>query len=84
MVFSNNVFVFFFLPFVLLVYYALLRRRSDRNLFPHHRQPDLYAWGEPLVRIRHADVDRVQLAVRRCKSTSTARPARRSPGWWFR
>ena len=48
MLFSSNIFIFFFLPFVLLVYYTILRGSRDlRNLFLFLASLFFYAWGEP-------------------------------------
>lgn len=47
MVFSSNVFVFFFLPVVLAGYFLILRKRSHRNLFLTAVSLCFYAWGEP-------------------------------------
>ena len=47
MVFSDSIFLFFFLPFVLLVYFALLRKRHTRNYFLTAMSLVFYAWGEP-------------------------------------
>lgn len=47
MLFSSTVFIFLFLPFVLLVYYGLLKRRSFRNYFLLLASLLFYAWGEP-------------------------------------
>ena len=46
MVFSSNIFVFFFLPVVLAGYF-LLRKRNHRNLFLTAASLGFYAWGEP-------------------------------------
>ena len=47
MVFSSSEFVFFFLPVVLLVYFALLRKRGHRNVFLTLISLFFYGWGEP-------------------------------------
>ena len=47
MVFSSNIFVFFFLPVVLAGYFLFLRKRSHRNLFLTAVSLGFYAWGEP-------------------------------------
>ena len=47
MVFSSYSFLFLFLPAVLFVYYALLRRRESRNLFLLAASLAFYAYGEP-------------------------------------
>lgn len=49
MVFSNSVFLFAFLPTVLLVYYGILRKnRKAQNIFLFIASLGFYAWGEPL------------------------------------
>ena len=48
MLFSSNVFIFIFLPGVLFVYYALLRKsRRLQNAFLCLASLFFYAWGEP-------------------------------------
>lgn len=47
MVFSSSEFLFFFLPFVLAVYFGLLRKRGARNLFLTLASLFFYGWGEP-------------------------------------
>ncbi len=47
MVFSDSIFLFFFLPFVLLVYLVFLRGRKVRNHFLMVMSLLFYAWGEP-------------------------------------
>ncbi|MGJ4849585.1 MBOAT family O-acyltransferase [Bacillota bacterium Meth-B3] len=47
MVFSDSIFLFFFLPIVLLVYF-LLRGRTARNLLLTFMSLIFYAWGEPV------------------------------------
>ena len=48
MLFSSNVFIFFFLPAVLLVYYALKPlSRTAQNVFLCFASLFFYAWGEP-------------------------------------
>ena len=47
MVFSSNVFLFFFLTFVLAGYYALKRWRKASNLFLTFTSLGFYAWGQP-------------------------------------
>ena len=48
MLFSSLVFLFFFLPFVLLVYYTVLRKtRLGQNIFLCFMSLFFYAWGEP-------------------------------------
>ena len=49
MVFSSGVFLFIFLPVVLLIYYnPLIRSRSFRNIFLFLASILFYAWGEPV------------------------------------
>ena len=47
MVFSSSIFLFFFLPCVLLIYYIPMRNRAARNLFLTVMSLLFYAWGEP-------------------------------------
>ena len=48
MLFSTSVFLFFFLPFVLFFYHALLRNKIKwQNLFLLVSSLFFYAWGEP-------------------------------------
>lgn len=47
MLFSSTIFLFLFLPLVLLVYYVLMRRRLPRNLLLLFASLFFYAWGEP-------------------------------------
>lgn len=47
MVFSSKVFLFFFLPIVLVGYYVLKRNRKLSNLFLTLTSLAFYAWGEP-------------------------------------
>lgn len=47
MVFSSKIFLFFFLPFVLTVYYLIRRHRKLSNLFLTVMSLIFYAWGEP-------------------------------------
>jgi len=48
MLFSSNIFLFFFLPGVLFVYYVLFRRsRLLQNCFLFLASLFFYAWGEP-------------------------------------
>ena len=48
MLFSSSVFLFLFLPGVLIVYYLLLRRwRQAQNIFLLLASLVFYAWGEP-------------------------------------
>lgn len=47
MVFSSNVFLFVFLPCVLLGYYLLKRWRTASNAFLTLASLGFYAWGEP-------------------------------------
>ena len=49
MVFSSGIFLFLFLPIVLLIYYnPLIRSRSFRNIFLFLASIIFYAWGEPV------------------------------------
>lgn len=49
MVFSTNIFLFLFLPIVLMVYYnPLIRNRRFRNFFLVLASLGFYAWGEPV------------------------------------
>ncbi len=48
MLFSSIIFIFIFLPFVLLIYYTLLRKfRTWQNVFLFIASLFFYAWGEP-------------------------------------
>ena len=48
MLFSSSVFLFLFLPLVLLVYYLPLRKwRQGQNVFLLVASLFFYAWGEP-------------------------------------
>lgn len=48
MLFSSPVFIFLFLPIVLLVYYLILRKsRTLQNIFLFLASLFFYAWGEP-------------------------------------
>ena len=47
MVFSSNIFLFAFLPSVILVYYLVKRWRTAANLFLTLASLLFYAWGEP-------------------------------------
>jgi len=47
MLFSSTIFIFFFLPAVLFIYYVCLRRRTARNVFLLLASLFFYAWGEP-------------------------------------
>ncbi|MBQ8588727.1 MAG: MBOAT family protein [Clostridia bacterium] len=48
MLFSSTIFIYLFLPFVLLVYYGILRRsRTWQNVFLFAVSLVFYAWGEP-------------------------------------
>lgn len=49
MLFPSEVFLFVFLPVVLVVYYALLRKtRTLKNIFLLAASLFFYAWGEPV------------------------------------
>ena len=48
MLFSSSIFLFAFLPLVLLIYYLPLRRwRQGQNVFLLAASLFFYAWGEP-------------------------------------
>jgi len=47
LLFSSIVFLFWFLPIVLGVYYVLLRKTNSRNAFLFFSSLFFYAWGEP-------------------------------------
>lgn len=47
MVFSSNIFIFAFLPCVLLIYFIIRRWRAASNLFLTLASLLFYAWGEP-------------------------------------
>ena len=47
MVFSSTVFLFFFLPVVLLLYYLACRSRQTKNILLTLASLLFYAWGEP-------------------------------------
>ncbi len=48
MVFSSTIFIFIFLPFVLFIYYTLLRKhRTLQNIWLFISSIIFYAWGEP-------------------------------------
>ena len=48
MLFSSSVFLFLFLPLVLIIYYLALRRwRQGQNVFLLLASLGFYAWGEP-------------------------------------
>lgn len=46
MLFSSTVFLFLFLPIVLVIYYGLLKKRTARNKFLFAVSLIFYAWGE--------------------------------------
>lgn len=49
MVFSSTVFLFLFLPAVLLIYYnPIVKTRTFRNVFLLLASLAFYAWGEPI------------------------------------
>lgn len=49
MVFSSTIFLFLFLPFVLLIYYnPILKNRKFKNIFLMCASIGFYAWGEPI------------------------------------
>ena len=45
--FSSSTFIFLFLPAVIIIYYAVLRGRTARNIFLSIASLFFYAWGEP-------------------------------------
>lgn len=47
MIFSSSVFLFVFLPLVLIIYYALYSHRLVQNIFLFLASLLFYAWGEP-------------------------------------
>lgn len=47
MIFASVVFLVFFLPVVLTIYYVLLKDRRKRNIFLFLASLFFYAWGEP-------------------------------------
>lgn len=48
MLFSSTTFLFFFLPFAIIIYYTVLRRkRKVKNIFLFLISILFYAWGEP-------------------------------------
>lgn len=47
MIFSSSVFLFVFLPLVLIIYYALYSQRLVQNIFLFLASLFFYAWGEP-------------------------------------
>ncbi|MDF2877627.1 MAG: hypothetical protein K0S30_723, partial [Clostridia bacterium] len=48
MLFSSIVFLFIFLPGVLVIYYKVIKQRSSRNHFLLLVSLFFYAWGEPV------------------------------------
>ena len=49
MVFSSTVFLFLFLPLVLIIYYnPIVKNRKFRNIFLLLVSLGFYAWGEPV------------------------------------
>ena len=49
MVFSSPVFLFLFLPLVVMIYYnPLIKGRKFKNIFLFFASIGFYAWGEPL------------------------------------
>ena len=75
MLFSSSVFLFCFLPIVLIVYYLLWWSRSSQNVFLCFASLFFYAWGEPkFVLIMMASIVvnwGVGLAVDRVQMRST-------------
>ncbi|MDR0536104.1 MAG: hypothetical protein LBG65_07180, partial [Puniceicoccales bacterium] len=47
MIFSSQIFLFLFLPFVLFFYHVVLKKKGARNLFLLLASLSFYAWGEP-------------------------------------
>lgn len=47
MLFSSDVFLFVFLPIVILIYYTLMRNRTLKNIFLFFASLLFYAYGEP-------------------------------------
>ena len=47
MLFSSTIFLFVFLPIVLLLYYGLARKENTRNIILLLASLGFYAWGEP-------------------------------------
>ena len=47
MLFASNIFLFYFLPIVLLVYYLLKFSRQMQNIWLFIVSIIFYAWGEP-------------------------------------
>lgn len=47
MLFTSLIFLFLFLPIVLVVNYALIKRRKAQNVFLFFSSMFFYAWGEP-------------------------------------
>lgn len=47
MLFSSTIFLFVFLPLVLVLYYGVTRKQSSRNLLLLISSLIFYAWGEP-------------------------------------
>ena len=49
MVFSSTVFLFLFLPFVIMIYYnPFIKGRKFKNIFLFFTSIGFYAWGEPI------------------------------------
>ncbi len=48
MLFSGSIFLFLFLPVVLVIYFLILKKRRSRNLFLLVASLGFYAWGEPV------------------------------------
>ncbi len=49
MLFSSTIFLFVFLPSVLILYYGLCRKENTRNIILLLASLGFYAWGEPKV-----------------------------------
>ena len=47
MLFSSTIFIYIFLPLVLIIYYGLCKRQESRNLILLIASLIFYAWGEP-------------------------------------
>lgn len=47
MLFTSSIFLFLFLPFVLFIYYGILRKTGPRNTFLTFASLFFYAWGTP-------------------------------------
>ena len=74
MLFSSSVFLFLFLPLVLLIYYLPLRRwRQGQNVFLLLASLGFYAWGEPWANYGFGLwVDACKRAGRSCRAPIVA------------